>query len=81
MRLPRFVIRIGGLAVRRVKGFVPTERILLNMDGTGDEPLEIPAEVSERVAAQYQQHDKGRAPANGIAYFWQRDRIDAGFQS
>ena len=81
MRPPWFVIRIGGLAVRRVKGFVKSERVLLNMDGTGDEPLEIPAEVCERVAAQYQQHDKGRAPAKGIASLWRSDRIDAGFRS
>lgn len=81
MRSPWSALRIGGLAILWVNGFVWTVLVLLNIEATGAELLEIPAEVCERVAAQYQQHDTGRAPAEGTAYLRQLDRIDAGFQA
>lgn len=81
MRSPWFRLRSGGFALPRGNGFVRTLRVLLNMDCTGVEPLEIPAEVCERVATQYQQHDQERVPAKGMAYPWHRNRIDPGFRT
>lgn len=63
-----------------MKEFVRASRIQLQMEATGAELLEIPAEVCERVAAQYEQHDKGRASAEWPAYLRQLDRIDAGYR-
>jgi len=45
------------------------------------EPLEIPAQVCEHVTAQYELHDKGRAPAEWPAYLRQLDRIDPSYRT
>jgi ribulose-5-phosphate 4-epimerase/fuculose-1-phosphate aldolase len=64
-----------------MKEFVRAARIQLQMEATGGELLEIPAEVCERVAAQYEQHDKGRASAEWPAYLRQLDTVDPGYRS
>ena len=61
---------------RLVAGFVRAARIQLQMEATGSALLEIPAEVCERVAAQYEQHDRGRASAEWPAYLRQLDSSD-----
>jgi ribulose-5-phosphate 4-epimerase/fuculose-1-phosphate aldolase len=64
-----------------MKEFVRAARIQLQMEATGAELLEIPAAVCERVAAQYEKHDRGRASAEWPAYLRQLDTIDPGYRS
>ena len=63
-----------------MKEFVRAARIQLQMEATGAELLEIPSAVCERVAAQYEKHDRGRASAEWPAYLRQLDRIDPSFR-
>jgi ribulose-5-phosphate 4-epimerase/fuculose-1-phosphate aldolase len=63
-----------------MKEFVRAARIQLQMEATGAELLEIPPAVCERVAAQYEMHDRGRASAEWPAYLRQLDRIDPSFR-
>jgi ribulose-5-phosphate 4-epimerase/fuculose-1-phosphate aldolase len=63
-----------------MKGFVSAARIQIMMESTGQELLEIPAKVCEHVAAQYEQHDKGRASAEWPAYLRQLDALDPGYR-
>jgi ribulose-5-phosphate 4-epimerase/fuculose-1-phosphate aldolase len=63
-----------------MKGFVSAARIQIMMESTGQELLEIPGQVCERVAAQYEKHDKGRASAEWPAYLRQLDMLDPGYR-
>jgi ribulose-5-phosphate 4-epimerase/fuculose-1-phosphate aldolase len=63
-----------------VKEFVRAARIQIMMESTGQEISEIPAQVCERVAAQYEKHDKGRASAEWPAYLRQLDTLDPGYR-
>jgi ribulose-5-phosphate 4-epimerase/fuculose-1-phosphate aldolase len=64
-----------------LKEFVRAARIQLQMEATGAELIEIPPDVCERVAAQYETHDRGRASAEWPAYLRQLDSIDPGYRS
>ncbi|WP_428487495.1 class II aldolase/adducin family protein [Rhodopila sp.] len=64
-----------------MKEFVRAARIQLQMEATGAKLLEIPAHVCERVAAQYEQHDRGRASAEWPAYLRQLDGIDPSYRT
>jgi len=64
-----------------MKEFVRAARIQLQMEATGAELLEIPPAVCERVAAQYEMHDRGRASAEWPAYLRQLDTIDPGYRA
>jgi ribulose-5-phosphate 4-epimerase/fuculose-1-phosphate aldolase len=64
-----------------MKQFVRAARIQLLMEATGAELSEVPAHICEHVAAQYQQHDGGRASAEWPAYLRQLDGIDASYRS
>ena len=63
-----------------MKEFVRAARIQLQMQATGAALLEIPPEVCEHVAAQYELHDRGRASAEWPAYLRLLDRIDPGYR-
>jgi ribulose-5-phosphate 4-epimerase/fuculose-1-phosphate aldolase len=63
-----------------MKEFVRAARIQLMMEASGDEVLEIAPAICERVAAQYEQHDRGRASAEWPAYLRLLDGIDAGYR-
>ena len=63
-----------------MKEFCRAARIQLMMESTHAAVLEIPAETCERVAAQYEKHDKGRASAEWPAYLRMLDKIDPGFR-
>jgi ribulose-5-phosphate 4-epimerase/fuculose-1-phosphate aldolase len=64
-----------------MKEFVRAAQIQLQMEATGAELLEIPGDVCERVAAQYENHDRGRASAEWPAYLRQLDAIDPDYRS
>ena len=59
-----------------MKQFVRAAKIQLMMEATGAPLLEIAPEVCEHVAAQYEQHDRGRASAEWPAYLRLLDGID-----
>ena len=63
-----------------MKEFVRAARIQLAMEATHAKLREIPPEVCERVAAQYQQHDRGRASAEWPAYLRLLDSIDSSYR-
>ncbi len=63
-----------------MKEFVRAARIQLQMEATGADLLEIPAVVCERVAAQYELHDRGRASAEWPAYLRQLDTLDRSYR-
>ena len=63
-----------------MKGFVSAARIQFMMESSGQELLEIPSQICEHVAAQYQKHDKGRASAEWPAYLRQLDTLDPSYR-
>jgi len=63
-----------------MKEFVRAARIQIMMESTGAALSEIPAEVCEHAAAQYEKHDRGRASAEWPAYLRLLDRIDRGYR-
>jgi ribulose-5-phosphate 4-epimerase/fuculose-1-phosphate aldolase len=68
-------------AFNLMKQFVRAARIQLMMEATGAELSEIPADVCEHVAAQYEQHDRGRASAEWPAYLRMLDGIDDSYRT
>lgn len=78
------ITTVGGSAREAfslMKEFVRAARIQLAMEATHAKLLEIPPEVCERVAAQYELHDRGRASAEWPAYLRLLDGIDPGYRA
>ncbi len=63
-----------------MKELVRAARIQLMMESSGDEVLEIAPHICEHVAAQYEQHDRGRASAEWPAYLRLLDGIDPSYR-
>jgi ribulose-5-phosphate 4-epimerase/fuculose-1-phosphate aldolase len=63
-----------------MKEFVRAARIQLMMEQSGDEVLEIALQICEHVAAQYEQHDRGRASVEWPAYLRLLDGIDLSYR-
>jgi ribulose-5-phosphate 4-epimerase/fuculose-1-phosphate aldolase len=63
-----------------MKEFVRVARIQMMMEQSRDEVLEIAPQICERVAAQYEQHDRGRASAEWLAYLRLLDDIDPSYR-
>jgi ribulose-5-phosphate 4-epimerase/fuculose-1-phosphate aldolase len=63
-----------------MKEFVRAARIQMMMEQSRDEVLEIAPQICERVAAQYEQHDRGRASAEWPAYLRLLDDIDRSYR-
>ncbi|MGA7971841.1 MAG: class II aldolase/adducin family protein [Pseudolabrys sp.] len=55
--------------------------IQLKMEATGGELVEIPPEVCEKTAAQFEHHDRGRGSADWPAYLRMLDRIDPSYRN
>jgi ribulose-5-phosphate 4-epimerase/fuculose-1-phosphate aldolase len=64
-----------------MKEFVRSARIQLAMEATGAALSEIPPDVCEHVAAQYEKHDRGRASAEWPAYLRLLDGIDSSYRT
>ena len=62
------------------EGVVRAARIQLMMEATGEPMLEIAPAICEHVAAQYEQHDRGRASAEWPAYLRLLDGIDRSYR-
>ncbi len=55
--------------------------IQLMLEATGSELIEIPPEVCEKTAAQYEKHDSGRGSADWAAFLRMLDKIDRSFRN
>jgi ribulose-5-phosphate 4-epimerase/fuculose-1-phosphate aldolase len=55
--------------------------IQLMLEATGSELIEIPPEVCEKTAKQYETHDGGRGSADWAAYLRKLDAIDRGYRN
>jgi ribulose-5-phosphate 4-epimerase/fuculose-1-phosphate aldolase len=63
-----------------MKEFVRAARIQLMMEASKQEMLDIAPGICEHVAAQYEQHDRGRASAEWPAYLRLLDGIDRSYR-
>ena len=66
-----------------MKYLMSAAEIQMRMESTGAELIEIPPEVCDKVAAQYEKHDSptGRGSADWPAYLRMLDRVDAGYRT
>jgi ribulose-5-phosphate 4-epimerase/fuculose-1-phosphate aldolase len=64
-----------------MKYLMEAAEIQLRMEATGGALIEIPAEVCEKTAAQYEKHDSGRGAHDWPAYFRMLDRIDPSYRN
>ena len=64
-----------------MKTLIEAAKIQLMVEATGGEVIEIPAEVCEHVAAQYQKHDSGRGAADWPAYLRMLDQTDRSYRN
>ena len=55
--------------------------IQLKMEATGGELIEIPSQICESTAAQYEKHDSGRGSADWPAFLRIADQIDPGYRN
>ncbi len=55
--------------------------IQVKLEATGSELIEIPPEICERTAAQFETHDRGRGSADWPAYLRILDKEDASYQT
>jgi ribulose-5-phosphate 4-epimerase/fuculose-1-phosphate aldolase len=64
-----------------MKYLIEAAHIQLMMESTGGELVEIPPEVCEKTAAQYEHHDSGRGSADWPAYLRMLDRVSPGYDA
>jgi ribulose-5-phosphate 4-epimerase/fuculose-1-phosphate aldolase len=64
-----------------MKSLIEAAEIQLRMEATGSELVEIPAQICEKTAQQYEHHDSGRGSADWPAYLRMLDAIDADWRS
>jgi len=64
-----------------MKTLVEAADIQLRMEATGGELIEIPSQICESTAAQYQAHDAGRGSADWPAYLRMMDQVDGSYRN
>ena len=64
-----------------MKYLLNAAEIQLKMEATGAELLEVPPEVCEKTAEQYEHHDRGRGSADWPAYLRLLDKIDRSYRN
>jgi ribulose-5-phosphate 4-epimerase/fuculose-1-phosphate aldolase len=64
-----------------MKTLVEAADIQLRMEATGGELIEIPSQICESTAAQYQTHDAGRGSADWPAFLRIADQVDPGYRN
>jgi ribulose-5-phosphate 4-epimerase/fuculose-1-phosphate aldolase len=64
-----------------MKTLIEAADIQLRMEATGGELIEIPSQICESTAAQYQHHDAGRGAADWPAFLRMLDGIDRGYRN
>jgi ribulose-5-phosphate 4-epimerase/fuculose-1-phosphate aldolase len=63
-----------------MKSLLEAADIQIKMEATGGELIEIPAEICEKTAHQYEHHDSGRGSADWPAYLRILDGIDRSYR-
>jgi ribulose-5-phosphate 4-epimerase/fuculose-1-phosphate aldolase len=64
-----------------MKHLLEAADIQLKMEATGAELIEIPPEICEKTARQYEKHDSGRGSADWPASLRMLDRIDPSYRN
>jgi ribulose-5-phosphate 4-epimerase/fuculose-1-phosphate aldolase len=64
-----------------MKCLLEAANIQLKMEATGGALIEIPPEICEKTARQYEKHDAGRGSADWPAYLRMLDRIDPSYRN
>jgi ribulose-5-phosphate 4-epimerase/fuculose-1-phosphate aldolase len=64
-----------------MKHLVEAAKIQLMMMATGDELIDVPQDICEKTAAQFQHHDSGRGSADWPAYLRMLDKIDPSYRN
>lgn len=64
-----------------MQNLIDAARVQLMMQATGEPLKEIPAELAEKTARQFEAHDKGRGAADWPAFLRMSDKLDPGFRS
>ena len=64
-----------------MKTLIEAANIQLKMEATGGELIEIPSQICESTAAQYEKHDSGRGSADWPAFLRIADQIDPGYRN
>jgi ribulose-5-phosphate 4-epimerase/fuculose-1-phosphate aldolase len=64
-----------------MKSLIEAATIQLKMEATGGELIEIPSQICESTARQYEKHDSGRGSADWPAYLRMLDRIDPSYRN
>lgn len=64
-----------------MKHLMSAANIQLQMEATGNELIEIPADICEKVAAQFERHDAGRGSADWPAYGRLLDKLDPSYKT
>jgi len=63
-----------------MKYLMSAAEIQLRIEATGGEAIEIPPEICEKTAAQFETHDAGRGSADWPAYLRLMDRVDPSYR-
>lgn len=63
-----------------MKYLMSAAEIQLRIEATGGEAIEIPADICEKTAAQFETHDAGRGSADWPAYLRLMDRVDPSYR-
>jgi ribulose-5-phosphate 4-epimerase/fuculose-1-phosphate aldolase len=64
-----------------MKYLMSASAIQLQIEASGNQALEVPGPVCEKVAAQYEKHDAGRGSADWPAYLRKLDQIDPSYRN
>ena len=64
-----------------MKTLIEAANIQLKLEATGGELIEIPSQICESTAAQYEKHDSGRGSADWPAFLRIADQIDPGYRN
>jgi hypothetical protein len=64
-----------------MKYLLSAAAVQLKMEATGAALIEVPPEICEKVAAQYEKHDAGRGAAGWPAYLRLLDAIDPSYRN
>lgn len=64
-----------------MKTLIDAIDIQLTLEAARTEPVEIPAAICAKTAAQYEHHDSGRGSADWSAYLRILDKIDTGYRN
>ena len=63
-----------------MKYLMSAAEIQLRIEATGGEAIEIPPDICEKTAAQFETHDAGRGSADWPAYLRLMDRVDPSYR-